>query len=41
MAPDTIFFLFSIPGSLGAKDGGNVVLLRVIKYSDVTGIIFE
>jgi hypothetical protein len=41
MAPDNIFFLFFISGSLGAKDGGNVVLLRVIKYSGVTGIIFE
>ena len=26
MAPDTMFFLFFIPGSLGAKDGGNVLL---------------
>jgi hypothetical protein len=24
-APDTMFFLFFIPGSLGAKDGGNVL----------------
>ena len=40
MATDTIFLLFFIPGSLGAKDGGNVVMLRVYKYSDVTGIIF-
>jgi hypothetical protein len=39
MAPDNIFFLFFIPGSLGAKDGGNVVMLRVFGYSDVTGII--
>ena len=38
MAPDTIFFLLSIPGSLGAKDGGNMLLLRVFGYSDVTGI---
>jgi hypothetical protein len=30
MAPDNIFFLFFfIPGSLGAKDGGNVVMLRI------------
>ena len=44
MAPDTIspfiFFLFFIPGSLGAKDGGNMLLLRVFGYSDVTGITF-
>jgi hypothetical protein len=40
MAPDTIFFLFFIPGSLGAKHGGNVVMLRVFRYSDVTGNIF-
>ena len=40
MATDNIFLLFFIPGSLGAKDGGNVVLLRVFGYSDVTGIIF-
>jgi hypothetical protein len=40
MAPDTIFFLFFILGSFGAKDGGNVVLLRVFGYSDVTGITF-
>jgi hypothetical protein len=40
MAPDTMFFLFFIPGSLGAKDGGNVLLLRVFGYSDVTGITF-
>jgi len=26
MAPDTMFFLFFILGSLGAKDGGNVLL---------------
>jgi hypothetical protein len=38
MAPDTIFFLFFIPGSLGAIDGGNMLLLRVFGYSDVTGI---
>ena len=40
MAPDTIFFLFSIPGSLGAKDGGNMLLLRVFRYFDVTGVTF-
>jgi hypothetical protein len=44
MAPDTIspfiFFLFFIPGSLGAKDGGNMLLLRVFGYSDITGITF-
>jgi len=40
MATDTIFLLFFIPGSLCAKDGGNVVMLRVFGYSDVTGIIF-
>jgi hypothetical protein len=40
MAPDTTFSLFIIPGSLGAKDGGNVVLLIVFGYSDVTGITF-
>ena len=40
MAPDTIFLLFSIPGSFGAKDGGNMLLLRVVGYSDVTGITF-
>ena len=33
-----MFFLLSIPGSLGAKDGGNMLLLSVIGYSDVTGI---
>lgn len=38
MAPDTMLFLLSIPGSLGAKDGGNMLLLSVIGYSDVTGI---
>ena len=40
MAPDTIFSLFFIPGSLGAKDGGNVIWLRVFGFSDVTGIAF-
>lgn len=40
MAPDTMFFLFSIPGSFGAKDDGNMLLLRVVGYSDVTGITF-
>jgi len=44
MAPDTIFPLhflpLLIPGSLGAKDGRNMLLLRVFGYSDVTGITF-
>ena len=40
MVPDTITILFFIPGSLGAKDGGNVLVLRVFGYSDVTGITF-
>ena len=41
MAPDTIFFLFFIiRGSLGAKDGRNVLLLKFSGYSDVTGITF-
>ena len=31
---------FFIPGSLGAQDGGNVLLLRAFGYSDVTGITF-
>jgi uncharacterized protein (TIRG00374 family) len=31
---------FFIPGSLGAQDGGNVLLLRAFGYSDVTGIAF-
>jgi hypothetical protein len=38
MAPDAISFLFFIPGSFGAKDGGNVLLLRIIGYSNVTCI---
>jgi hypothetical protein len=38
--PPFIFFLFFIPGSLGAKDGGNMLLLRIFGYSDVTGITF-
>jgi len=38
MAPDGIFFLF--PGSLGAKDGGNVLWLKLFGYIDVTGITF-
>ena len=29
-----------IPGSLGAQDGGNVLLLSALGYSDVTGITF-
>jgi glycosyltransferase 2 family protein len=42
MAPDIFFFLgtFFIPGSLGAQDGGNVVLLKAFGYSDFTGITF-
>ena len=40
MAPDTIFFLFFIPGSLGVKDGGNVLWLKLFGYSDVTGVTF-
>lgn len=41
-APDTFFFhgTFFIPGSLGAQDDGNVVLLTAFGYSGVTGIIF-
>jgi glycosyltransferase 2 family protein len=31
---------FFIPGSLGAQDAGNVLLLKVFGYSDVTGITF-
>ena len=31
---------FFIPGSLGAQDGGNLLLLHVFGYSDVTGITF-
>lgn len=31
---------FFIPGSLGAQDGGNMLLLNVFGYSDVTGITF-
>jgi uncharacterized protein (TIRG00374 family) len=31
---------FFIPGSLGAQDGGNLLLLKVFGYSDVTGITF-
>ena len=31
---------FFIPGSLGAQDGGNVLLLAAFGYSDVTGITF-
>ena len=31
---------FFIPGSLGAQDGGNVLLLTAFGYSDVTGITF-
>jgi len=31
---------FFIPGSLGAQDGGNLLLLKVFGYSDVTGMTF-
>lgn len=31
---------FFIPGSLGAQDGGNLLLLKAFGYSDVTGITF-
>jgi glycosyltransferase 2 family protein len=31
---------FFIPGSLGAQDGGNLLLLTAFGYSDVTGITF-
>jgi glycosyltransferase 2 family protein len=31
---------FFIPGSLGTQDGGNMLLLSVFGYSDVTGITF-
>jgi hypothetical protein len=31
---------FFIPGSLGAQDGGNLLLLKTFGYSDVTGITF-
>ncbi|HEU4685232.1 MAG TPA: lysylphosphatidylglycerol synthase transmembrane domain-containing protein [Nitrospira sp.] len=31
---------FFIPGSLGAQDAGNLVLLKAFGYSDVTGITF-
>lgn len=31
---------FFIPGSLGAQDGGNLLLLKAFGYGDVTGITF-
>ncbi len=31
---------FFIPGSLGAQDGGNLLLLKAFGYSDITGITF-
>ncbi|MEP6957452.1 MAG: lysylphosphatidylglycerol synthase transmembrane domain-containing protein [Nitrospirota bacterium] len=31
---------FFIPGSVGAQDGGNLLLLEAFGYSDVTGITF-
>jgi hypothetical protein len=31
---------FFIPGSLGAQDGSNPLLLKAFGYSDVTGITF-
>ena len=40
MAPDTVFFPFFISGILGAKDGWNVLVLRVFRCSDFTGITF-
>ncbi|HLA62138.1 MAG TPA: hypothetical protein VK626_07830, partial [Nitrospiraceae bacterium] len=40
MAPDTIFFLFFIPGSLGAQDLGNLFLLKDFGYSEVAGVTF-
>ena len=40
MAPDTAFSLFFIPGSRGAKDGENVLWLKLLGYSDVTDITF-
>src|SRR5678815_227624 len=31
---------FFIPGSLGAQDGGNLLLMKAFGYTDVTGITF-
>ncbi|MCS6897814.1 MAG: flippase-like domain-containing protein, partial [Nitrospira sp.] len=31
---------FFIPGSLGAQDGGNMLLLTAFGYSEVTGLTF-
>ena len=31
---------FFIPGSLGAQDGGNMLVLKAFGYSDVTGLTF-
>jgi uncharacterized membrane protein YbhN (UPF0104 family) len=31
---------FFIPGSLGAQEGGNLLLLQAFGYSDVTGLTF-
>ncbi|MDH5252177.1 MAG: flippase-like domain-containing protein [Nitrospira sp.] len=31
---------FFIPGSLGAQDGGNLLLLKAFGYTDVTGLTF-
>jgi hypothetical protein len=31
---------FFIPGSLGAQDAGNLLLLQAFGYSDLTGITF-
>jgi hypothetical protein len=31
---------FFIPGSLGAQDGGNLLLLKAFGYSDLTGMTF-
>lgn len=40
MAPDTVIFLFFIPGILGAKDGWDVLGLKVLRCSDFIGITF-
>jgi len=40
MAPDTVTFPFFISGILGAKYGWNVLVSKVFRYSDVTGITF-
>jgi hypothetical protein len=40
MAPDTIPLLFFISGSVGAEGGGNVLWLKISRYSDFTGAAF-